>query len=44
MLAKIIVTVKDVSTFVVLLLICMSIFTLLGMELFGHKVRYTALD
>ena len=23
-----------------LLLICMSIFSLLGMELFGHKVKY----
>ena len=44
MLAKIIVTVKDVSTFSILLLICMSIFTLLGMELFGHKVRYDAFE
>ena len=44
MLAKIIVTIKDVSTFAVLLIICMSIFTLLGMELFGHKVKYDALN
>ena len=39
-LAKIIVTMKDVSTFSVLLLMFMFIFTLLGMELFGHKVRF----
>ena len=42
MLAKIIVTIKDVSSFLVLLLICMSIFTLLGMELFGKKVKYNS--
>ena len=35
-LAKIIVTIKDVSTFSILLLMFMFIFTLLGMELFGH--------
>ena len=28
------------GTQVILLLICMSIFSLLGMELFGHKVKY----
>ena len=39
-LAKILVTVKDVSTFSVLLLMFMFIFTLLGMELFGHKQRF----
>ena len=39
-LSKIIVTMKDVSTFSVLLLMFMFIFTLLGMELFGHKVKY----
>ena len=40
MLEKIIVTIKDVSTFSLLLLMFMFIFTLLGMELFGHKVRF----
>ena len=35
-LAKIIVTMKDVSTFSILLLMFMIIFSLLGMELFGH--------
>ena len=39
-LSKIIVTVKDVSTFSVLLLMFMFIFTLLGMELFGHNVVF----
>ena len=39
-LQKIIVTVKDVSTFSVLLLMFMFIFTLLGMELFGHNVIF----
>lgn len=40
MLAKIIVTMKDVSTFTILLLISALIFALLGMELFGHKVKF----
>ena len=31
---------RDVTPFSVLLLICVLIFTLLGMELFGHKVRF----
>ena len=39
-LAKILVTVKDVSTFSVLLLMFMFIFSLLGMELFGFKVIF----
>ena len=39
-LSKIIVTIKDVSTFSLLLLMFMFIFTLLGMELFSHKVRF----
>ena len=39
-LAKIIVTLKDISTFSVLLLMFMFIFTLLGMELFGYKVQF----
>ena len=43
-LAKIIVTIKDVSTFSVLLLMFMFIFTLLGMELFGYKVMFDAND
>ena len=39
-LAKILVTIKDVSTFSVLLLMFVLIFSLLGMELFGHKIRF----
>ena len=39
-LAKILVTIKDVSTFSVLLLMFMFIFSLLGMELFGYKVQF----
>ena len=37
-------TVKDVQTFGVLLVICMLILALLGMELFGHKVKYDMYD
>ena len=33
-------TIKDVQTFAILLGICMLILALLGMELFGHKVKY----
>lgn len=33
-------TIKDISTFSVLMGIFMFIFTLLGMELFGHKVKF----
>lgn len=33
-------TIKDVQTFAVLLAICMLILSLLGMELFGHKIKY----
>ena len=33
-------TLKDVQTFAILLTICMLIFCLLGMELFGHKIKY----
>ena len=44
MLAKIIVTIKDVSTFSLLLIMFMFIFTLLGMELFGHKVKFDEND
>ena len=39
-LVQIWVTLKDISTFSVLLLMFMLIFTLLGMELFGHKIRF----
>lgn len=39
-LAKILVTIKDVSTFSILLLMFMFIFSLLGMELFGFKVLF----
>ena len=34
------VTIKDVSTFSILLLIFLLIMSLLGMELFGHKVFF----
>ena len=44
LLHKIMITVKDVTTFSILLLICMLIFTLLGMELFGHKVKFDEND
>lgn len=43
-LQKIIITMKDVSTFSVLLLMFMFIFTLLGMELFGYKVAFDSDD
>lgn len=33
-------TIKDVSTFSILLLMFMFIFSLLGMELFGFKVHF----
>lgn len=39
-LSKIHLTMIDVSVFSLLLLMFMLIFTLLGMELFGHKVRF----
>ena len=40
LLAKIFVTVKDVSTFTLLTLIIIIICALLGMELFGFKVKF----
>lgn len=43
-LVQIWVTMKDISTFSVLLLMFMLIFTLLGMELYGHKVKFDAND
>ena len=39
-LSKILITIKDVSTFSVLLLLFMFIFSLLGMELFGYRVLF----
>lgn len=39
-LAKILITIKDVSTFSLLLIMFMFIFSLLGMELFGFKVMF----
>lgn len=44
MLAKILITIKDVSSFTILLLICIASSTLLGMELFSYKVRYDIYD
>ena len=43
-LAKIVVTLKNISIFSLLLLIFMFISSLLGMELFGHKVKFNNLD
>ena len=37
-------TLKHIGTFAVLMLIFMFIFALLGMELYGHKVKYTDHD
>ena len=44
LLHTIMLTMKEIFTFSVLLLICMLIFTLLGMELFGHKVKFDEYD
>ena len=44
LLHTIFLTVKEITTFSILLLICMLIFTLLGMELFGHKVFFDEFD
>ena len=44
LLEKIIITVKDIRNFTVLMLIFMFIFTLLGMELYGHKIKYINSD
>ncbi len=44
MLSTIYVTLKDISTFLLLLIMFMFIFTLLGMELFGHKVKFDEND
>ena len=40
LLFKIKQTSKEITTFATLLIICMFVFTLLGMELYGHKVRF----
>ena len=40
LLQQIMFTVKEVTYFLVLLLICMFIFSLLGMELYGQKIRF----
>ena len=37
-------TLKDVQTFSILLIICMLILSLLGMELLGHKIKYDHYD
>lgn len=44
LLHKIVLTVKEITTFSILLLICMFIFTLLGMELYGHKIKFDEND
>lgn len=44
LLHKIVLTVKEITTFSILLMICMFIFTLLGMELYGHKIKFDEND
>ena len=44
LLHTIVLTVKQIGTFSILLLIFMLIFTLLGMELFGHRVKLDDLN
>ena len=44
LLQTILLTLKQITTFSILLLICMFIFTLLGMELFGHKIKFDKND
>jgi hypothetical protein len=44
LLEKIVETLKNIWNFAVLMLIFMFIFTLLGMELFGHKIKYNDHD
>ena len=38
------VTLNDISTFSVLLLLCIFIFMLLGLEIFAHKIKLDAND
>ena len=40
LLATILLTLKEITTFSILLIICMFIFILLGMEIFGHKIKF----
>jgi sterol desaturase/sphingolipid hydroxylase (fatty acid hydroxylase superfamily) len=40
LLEQMIVTLKDISTFAVLLLLCIFIFMLLGLEIFAHKIKF----
>lgn len=44
LLHTIMLTVRQIGTFSILLLIFMLIFTLLGMELFGHRVKLDDLN
>jgi len=44
LLEKIMETLKHISNFTVLMLIFMFIFTLLGMELYGEKIKYNDYD
>ena len=44
LLHTIVLTVRQIGTFSILLLIFMLIFTLLGMELFGHRVKLDDLN
>ena len=40
LLRRIAMTAREVAIFMVLLLLCMFVFALLGMEMFGHKVQF----
>lgn len=42
LLQQMYVTIKDISTFSVLLMICIFIFILLGLELFAFKIKFDA--
>jgi hypothetical protein len=44
LLEKIVITLKDIRNFAVLMLIFMFIFTLLGMELYGQKIKFNNED
>jgi len=44
LLNKMLKTLNDISTFSVLLLLCIFIFLLLGLEIFAHKIKFDAND
>lgn len=44
LLVKMYITLKDIRNFTVLMLIFMFIYTLLGMEVFAYRIRFTDAD